>query len=783
MMKVYLLLTTAIVLSIKILAQIPTNGLVARYDFNGNANDLTGNGYNGVVNNATLTTDRFGNANSAYNFNGTNANINLSNTAGINFTNGITFSAWAYTVHDTNASIVDKMLMPPNAEGFRISVRAPGFGNNYVASAGLYGAGVAANSIPPVILNTWIFISGTWGTDDTVRIYINGQLQGKAYRLYSNSNSQQILIGKGSFNSGYEAFHGKIDDICIYNRALISTEVTQIYSGTCQADLTTGLVSKYDFSGNANDGSGNSNNGIVNGATLTADRYGNPNSAYSFNGNKITVPDNSTLNFGVNQSFTISSWLKLNGSNSGFNGIVCKMDANGNGYQLALSNNKLKVEFGSSSVGAGLEGNRDLNDGIWHLINFVVDRQNNQLAFYIDGNLDTITTDTDVSIANVNNSVDLTMGVERLNIFYLNGDLDEVKIYNRALTVCDIDSLYNINPCTGITANITAGGPIAFCQGDNVVLTASSANGYLWSNSATTQSITVNTAGNYSVTCTNSGGCSGTSAATTVTVNALPVVTANATANSICIGSSVTLTGGGASTYTWTSGITNGTAFSPISTASYTVTGTDGNGCTNTATKTITVNPLPVVSINTVPGFININASAIALTGSPAGGTFTGNGINNNNFTPLTAGLGTSQITYNYTNSNNCSNSSVTSTIVYDTMGILCTSFDTTYISVTDTLIINATLTGINPPNNMNTLRIYPNPASTHIYIDNGNYTSMAGYTVTIKNNLGQTVFTSSINQQQFYIDLSTWSGNGIYFVHIIDAVNNTIEVKKIVLQ
>ncbi len=70
-------------------------------------------------------------------------------------------------------------------------------------------------------------------------------------------------------------------------------------------------------------------------------------------------------------------------------------------------------------------------------------------------------------------------------------------------------------------------------------------------------------------------------------------VTANATASTVCAGTSVTLAGGGASSYTWSGGITDGAAFTPSATSTYTVTGSIG-GCTNTASKTITVNPLPI---------------------------------------------------------------------------------------------------------------------------------------------------------------------------------------------
>ena len=67
-----------------------TNGLVAAYEFNGNANDVSGNGNNGVVNGATLTADRFGNANSAYSFDGT-GNISVPSPTGLQSTNTVSY--------------------------------------------------------------------------------------------------------------------------------------------------------------------------------------------------------------------------------------------------------------------------------------------------------------------------------------------------------------------------------------------------------------------------------------------------------------------------------------------------------------------------------------------------------------------------------------------------------------------------------------------------------------------------------------------------------------------
>lgn len=272
-----------------------------------------------------------------------------------------------------------------------------------------------------------------------------------------------------------------------------------------------------------------------------------------------------------------------------------------------------------------------------------------------------------------------------------------------------------------------------------------------------------------------------------------------------CVGFAATVTAGGATTFCQGNNVTlssiqHGSPFvfqwllnsSQVSTDSVYTASASGNyslivdslGCFDTSNViTVTVNSLPAVSLDSIPLFINYYASPLLLTGNPIGGAFTGNGITGNSFNPNSAGLGVKTITYNYTNGNSCSSSATISTIVYDTTGIICTSYDTIYISVTDTLIINTVLTGITPPNNINTIKIYPNPASTHIYIDNGNFASMSGYTIRIDNDLSQTVFTSLVNQQQFYVDLSSWSGNGIYFVYIIDNFGSTIDIRKIVLQ
>ena len=105
------------------------------------------------------------------------------------------------------------------------------------------------------------------------------------------------------------------------------------------------------------------------------------------------------------------------------------------------------------------------------------------------------------------------------------------------------------------------------------------------------------------------------------------------------------------------------------------------------------------------------------------------------------------------------------------------------YVTVTDTLVINTGITGYNPITYLNTLKIWPNPSNDHITIDAGDLTTMNGYSIKIEDAQGQQVFQNAVNQQQFYIDITSWGGNGFYFVRIIDPQGNTVDIKKIVLQ
>ncbi len=155
-----------------------------------------------------------------------------------------------------------------------------------------------------------------------------------------------------------------------------------------------------------------------------------------------------------------------------------------------------------------------------------------------------------------------------------------------------------VNPLP--VATITASGLTTFCQGGSVTLTASAGASWLWSNGATTQSINVTSSGSFSVVVTDAKGCQSVeSAATIVTVNPLPIATITPDGpTTFCQGGSVTLTASGGSSYLWSNGATT-PSIAVTASGNYTVQVTDGNSCTSapSAPVTVTVNPLPTVTI------------------------------------------------------------------------------------------------------------------------------------------------------------------------------------------
>ena len=201
---------------------------------------------------------------------------------------------------------------------------------------------------------------------------------------------------------------------------------------------------------------------------------------------------------------------------------------------------------------------------------------------------------------------------------------------NTTYNVAVNDGFSTVNSNVSVIVNalpaqptITAGGPTTFCAGGSVTLTSSAGSTYLWSTGATTASINVTTAGSYTVQVTNAAGCQSiASAATTVTVNALPAqptITASGP-TTFCIGGSVTLTSSAGSTYLWSTGATT-QSINVTAAGSYTVRITNAAGCQSvpSAATTVIVNALPVVNAGTDRTIPNGTSTTINATVTGAG--------------------------------------------------------------------------------------------------------------------------------------------------------------------
>ncbi|HXP49711.1 MAG TPA: T9SS type A sorting domain-containing protein, partial [Bacteroidia bacterium] len=169
---------------------------------------------------------------------------------------------------------------------------------------------------------------------------------------------------------------------------------------------------------------------------------------------------------------------------------------------------------------------------------------------------------------------------------------------NGCVSGASLNVTVNTTPTVTVSADVIGGTTI--CAGTNDTLMANaSGNGsftYKWSTTGTNDTTLVRQGGNYTVTVTDVNKCSAI-ATESVTVNPTPTVNVSGT-NTISLGSSDTLTAGGAVSYVWTTGSTSDTTMiKPLATTTYTVIGTDGNGCKGTSTFTVTVGPTSVSNV------------------------------------------------------------------------------------------------------------------------------------------------------------------------------------------
>jgi PKD repeat protein len=462
-----------------------SKGLVAYYPFNGNADDESGSGNHGVVYRATLAEDRYGNDNNAYFFNG-EAYIDCGNDQSLNLDNQLTISAWikSNTIRNSWPSFIAK---------YSINVKDNvGYG---------FGWGLASNpdnkyvfyiidhhilpgeeeekaiSVSNVGTDKWNHVVGIYD-GEVFKIFIDGVLEKTNVALPNllNTNNYNLLLGT-RFNDGIVsqgAFHsGFIDDVRIYDRVLSELEIQELYNEQPQTkiDLEKDLIAYYPFNGNANDESGNGNHGIEYGGLTYAN--GILNKAGSFDGVDDFIEVTPKSDVSAIENFTISVWTYLLNWKIQPNNYLYDRQYVFDGHTHSKTVMSDFYRPGFSVVFDGLLHSEEIRDSIFYYDNVYL-AQNTKINIkgkwhhhvfmrigdadytYIDGQLINSTYHNDIkrddplnmkhnwfigSFSGNNPNYNAIKDGYNYSFF---GLLDEMRIYNRALSEPEIKKLYEI---------------------------------------------------------------------------------------------------------------------------------------------------------------------------------------------------------------------------------------------------------------------------------------------------------------------------------------------------
>jgi hypothetical protein len=403
---------------------------------------------------------------------------------------------------------------------------------------------------------------------------------------------------------------------------------------------TNGLVGWWPFNGNANDESGNGNNGTVFGATLTTDRNGNLGKAYSFNGTSDYIKMLNPGPLGSN-SRSVSVWVKTTDNTS--YSVVLSWGNGAVSQDFNLWSNYVCTGFTFDINTSARTFNSVFTNGQWNHYVVVFDNANGvtigNVKVFENGNLlTTICGSAGNGVINTSGTLPIHIGrYHATNKDHLTGLVDDVGIWNRALTQSEITALYQA--AIPVTATASTVSDVSCFNGSNGSATVTPSNGtppysYTWNTNPvqTAQTATGLKAGVYTVTVTDSKGAMTTANTTVTQPSAITNVIASTVTNVGCYGGnngSVTVsnpTGGTPPyTYLWNTIPTQVTqTASNLIAGTYIVTVTDSKGCTTTSTATVTqpAQPLSNVIGQTVQNVkCNGTATGIITVTNPVGGT------------------------------------------------------------------------------------------------------------------------------------------------------------------
>jgi hypothetical protein len=532
-----------------------------------------------------------------------------------------------------------------------------------------------------------------------------------------------------------------------------------------------GLLAYWPFSGNTNDQTANANHLTNNGATLVADRNGTANAAYSFNGAgnylEKTVP---SFVFSPSGTFSISFWINRPSTTGG----VAMMSGSGtaNNFIWLFSGNSINNVFGTNKQqSAWIWANSPYSLNQWE--HFVCMYINGVMRVYRNSVLEVSATYTHTGA--LSTALPFYIGKD-IGTSYFNGSIDDIAIWNRSLTNCEIQKMYT-SQLPNIVSN--AGADFTVCKGDTITLsgTGTGGNTYNWNMGITNNNpFVINTTTTYTYSAVGQFNCVVTDQVV-VTVNQPQV---NAGANqTVCEGTAVTLSGTGSTALSWDHNVINGSTFTPDSTQIYTVSGTDANGCYGTDQVLVTVNT-PLISAGPDVTICSGATVTLSATGVQAP-VWDNNVVNAVSFTPTTTTIyeasgidangcaGTDQllVTVNQTANTVLNEVTLGSYTLNGTTYAQSGTYTQTLTSQNgcDSIItLNLSISGVGIGENEHYVIVYPNPAAAIITIQgNGNE-----QTIRITDALGRTILEQISFTEDTIISIEKLKP-GNYFIELLE--------------
>jgi gliding motility-associated-like protein len=455
-----------LVLTINSFPQFPTNGLIGYWPFNGNADDESGNGNNGIVHGASLIPDRFNcGSGSAYYFDGIDDYIEIGTLPGLIehlnsysisfwYKSGSDISEWSSiigTINNAAAEMAYEINFHRNGLVFqfgRISFIIRSIEDKYLTFA-VYASETFDNQWHHIVFN---FENPA---NNSASVFIDGEsreieyvtTEGPAnYGQFENPFTLGATNNRSTINRFYK---GCIDDFRIYGLILTEDEIKSLYHIGGWPFINDNFIAYYPFNGNANDESGNGHNGIVNGATLVNDRFGNPNSAYRFDG----VNDNILVyNFPMPaRELTISLWARtdVEKKHMVFKQLsedINRVAASIHYYTTWTTTNypdsiNTYWDFGNTSQGRIYACLNQAQLNKWENYIFQVSNENKFMKVFLNGKLVIY---NEIAITLKDSIFTLAIGGSEyldIGLFY-QGEVDDIYIYDGILDSIEISQLY-----------------------------------------------------------------------------------------------------------------------------------------------------------------------------------------------------------------------------------------------------------------------------------------------------------------------------------------------------